>query len=106
MDAIMKIVKIFIQICSIFLLIHHSLASEGFYTVQTGTYTPASLGYAKRHFDKLSRTLEENDRHYLRIEQGERYIIVRIGKFEGFEEASKLLEKVKTLAPDAFVLKC
>lgn len=101
----MKRIKILLLLCSIFLLIHPSAAFEGFYTVQTGTYTPASLGYAKKHFDKLSRTLEEDERQYLRIEKGEKYIIVRIGKFEDFAEAGKLLEKVKALSPDAFILK-
>lgn len=103
----MKPIKIFLLLCSIFLFINASEASEDFYTIQTGTYTPSAIGigYAKRIFDRFSRVLSEDERQYLRIEKGEKYIIVRVGKFDDVSDAGKLLEKVKALIPDAFMLK-
>lgn len=94
-----------LYLCSISLLFPPSASSEGFYTIQTCTYTPASLRFAKSHFNQLSRILKEGDRNYLRIERGKKYITIRIGKFSELAEAKKLLEKVKALSPDAFILK-
>ncbi|MGE5894183.1 MAG: tetratricopeptide repeat protein [bacterium] len=95
-------------ICSLFfslLLLNASgHASEGLYTIQTGTYTPASLHYAKKQVDMLSRSLNEEERSNLRIIKGSRYYIVRLGWFESWTAARKVFEKVQPLVPDAFIL--
>ncbi|MBI4689178.1 MAG: tetratricopeptide repeat protein [Nitrospirae bacterium] len=80
-------------------------ASEGFYTIQTATYTPASFVYAKKHFNSLYEAMKDEDRNYLRIEQKNKYIVIRIGKFDDLAGAGKLLKKVKALAHDAFIVK-
>ncbi len=80
-------------------------ASETYYTIQTATYTPASLAYANRHFNSVSALLEEDERSYLRIERTEGYIVIRIGKIADHKDAVKILEKVKGIASDAFILK-
>ncbi len=76
-----------------------------FYSIQTGAYTPASIGFAKRHFSSLSVILNEDERDHLRIEQGIKYLFVKVGKFESYSEADILLEKIKQIVPDAFILK-
>lgn len=85
--------------------VHSSQVPEGFYTIQVGTYTPAALKYARKQFDFLYRELGNHERYYLRIERGSKYYIVRLGRFEGITAARKLLETIKILVPDAFILK-
>ena len=82
-----------------------SAAFEGFYTIQTATYTPTSFGYAKKHFNSLYEALKDDERNYLRIEQKDKYIVVRVGKFDAPDDAAKLLKKIKALADDAFIVK-
>jgi tetratricopeptide (TPR) repeat protein len=97
--------KILLSILTVFLLNHTSHASEVFYTIQTGTYVHDALGYAGRQFNLLSQKLNENDRAFLRIEEGNKYFVVRLGRFKDIDIAKKVLETVKTLASDAFILK-
>jgi len=79
-------------------------SGDMYYTVQTGTYTPASLSFAKRHYKTLVKTLKESELSYLRIEEGTKYFIVRIGKFGTYDQAVPLLETVRNLVPDAFIV--
>jgi len=79
-------------------------SDDTYYTVQTGTYTPASLSFAKRHYKTLVKTLKENELSYLRIEEGTKYFIVRIGKFDTYDQAVPLLETLRNLVPDAFIV--
>lgn len=97
--------KILLSILTVFLLNHTSYASEVFYTIQTGTYVHDALGYAGRQFNLLSQKLNNDDRAFLRIEEGNKYFVVRLGRFKDIDIAKKVLETVKTLASDAFVLK-
>jgi len=77
----------------------------GHYTVQTGTYGATAIRFAEAHFERLARQLKEEDRAHLRIIKGSRYYIVRVGKFVSKDEALALLERVRPLVHDAFVLK-
>lgn len=97
--------KILLSILTVFLLNHTSYASEVFYTIQTGTYVHDALGYAGRQFNLLSQKLNNDDRAFLRIEEGNKYFVVRLGRFKDIDIAKKVLETVKTLAYDAFILK-
>ncbi len=97
--------KIILPLLVIFLLSRTSNSSEGFFTIQTGTYSLYALEYAGKQFNFLSSKLNENDRIYLRIEEGEKYYIVRLGMFERFTSAVKVLDTVKSLVPDAFILR-
>ena len=49
--------------------------------------------------------MKSDDSNYLRIEVGSKYYIVRLGRFGDRLEAQKVLEKVKSFVPDAFILK-
>lgn len=75
------------------------------YSIQTCAYTPVSIEFAKRHFNSLSDILNEKERDYLRIEQGSKYLFVKVGKFDNYSEANILLKKIKQIVPDAFILK-
>lgn len=82
----------------------HAAPKEKYYTIQTGTYTPASLFHAKKHYRSLIETLKESDLSYLRIEEGTKYFIVRIGKFDTYNQATPLLKTIRELVPDSFIL--
>jgi len=97
--------KFFLPFLLFFSMTGITAASEGFYTIQTATYTPASFGYAKKHFNSLYEGLKDDEHNYLRIEQKNKYIVIRVGKFDNPDEAAKLLKKVKTFAQDAFIVK-
>jgi tetratricopeptide (TPR) repeat protein len=79
-------------------------ASEKFYTIQAGTYTHFALDYAGRLFNHLSRKLTKDEREHLRIEEGSKYYIVRLGRFQDIASAEKVLKTVKKIADDAFIL--
>ncbi|MEW6110161.1 MAG: tetratricopeptide repeat protein [Nitrospirota bacterium] len=81
-----------------------SPASGGFYTIQAGAYSLNTLHYAGDRFNALSRALNEYERDYLRIEQSDKYFIVRLGRFDEIAGAGKVLETVKTMVSDAFIL--
>lgn len=101
-----KFIKRIFSIILLFLVLAQAhQAYAYFYSIQTGAYTLASIGFAKRHFSSLSDILNEYERAYLRIEQGRKYLFVKVGKFESYSEADILLEKIKLIVPDAFILK-
>lgn len=92
----------------LFLLIlprNSSAASEVFYSIQTGTYSNKALAFAKKQFEVLSGKLSESEKEGLRIEEGSKYYIVRLGRFNNAVEAEKVLQNVKAIASDAFILK-
>lgn len=97
--------RIFFLILPVLVLVQAHQVYAYFYSIQTGAYTPASIGFAKRHFSSLSVILNEDERDHLRIEQGIKYLFVKVGKFESYSEADILLEKIKQIVPDAFILK-
>ncbi|TAL26203.1 MAG: tetratricopeptide repeat protein [Nitrospirae bacterium] len=82
-----------------------SAAFEGFYTIQAAKYTPASYSSAKKYFNTLYETLKDDEHNYLRIEQKDNNIVIRIGKFDDYAGAANLLEKIKPLARNASIVK-
>jgi tetratricopeptide (TPR) repeat protein len=105
--AVFFLISILFFLCSLIILNAPSDASEGFYSIQTGTYgyNQKALDFAKKQFEMLSGKLSENEREGLRIEEGSKYYIVRLGRFGSMVEADKALENVKAMASDAFILK-
>ncbi|OGW25512.1 MAG: hypothetical protein A2X59_04960 [Nitrospirae bacterium GWC2_42_7] len=99
------LINILLFIFSLILPGSPSDASEGFYSIQTGTYSLKALSFAEKHFEVLSEKLTEDEKNGLRIEEGSKYYIVRFGKFNNAVEAEKVLKKVKAIASDAFMLK-
>lgn len=97
--------KIFLYLFPALLLVQTHEVYAYFYSIQTGAYTPSAIGYAKRHLNELSGILHEDERDYLRIEQGSKYFFVKVGKFDSYSAAESLLGKIKLIVPDAFILK-
>lgn len=82
-----------------------ALASKSHWSVQAGTYALSAIKFAVMQFDVLAKDLKERDLDYLRIEKGNTYYIIRLGRFREKAKAVALLNKVKKLVPDAFILK-
>ena len=97
--------KTFLLLFLFFYLTGVSAAFEGFYTIQAAKYTPASYSHAKKHFNALYEALKDDGHNYLRIEQKDKNIVIRVGKFDDYAGAAKLLKKVKPLARNAFIVK-
>lgn len=68
-------------------------ASELFYTIQTGTFINAAN--ARKQFDSIIQKLNKEEISYLRIEKIGKLFPVRLGKFEGYSDAVKLLREIK-----------
>ncbi len=87
----------------LFQLTSLSDASDLFYSIQVGSFLRHEL--AQRQFDRIRETLPEDDLDHLRIEQYHTYHIVRIGRFAQKPAAEALLNKVRALAPEAYIVK-
>lgn len=79
-------------------------ASEAFLTIQAGTYSPSALHFARKHYRTLAETLGADASQHLRILQGSKYYIVRMGNFQSYAEALEVLKKVRSVSADAFIL--
>jgi len=73
------------------------------YTVQTGSFykTPS----AQKQFDSLSRKLNKKDLEYLRIEKIGIFYAVRLGRFENYPSAEKLLSTIETYFSSSIIVK-
>ncbi|GBD99083.1 sporulation related domain protein [bacterium BMS3Abin07] len=80
-------------------------ASDRFYTIQTGTYAESALKYAEKQYDRLLTELSGNELDNLRILKGRIFYVVRVGRFKKIHDTGALLGRIKTMVPDAFVLK-
>jgi hypothetical protein len=80
-------------------------ASRTVYTIQIGSLN--SLIEAEEQFDSTMRLLNENELDLLRIEKiGKDHIhTVRLGKFENYKAAKKLLQAIQPQIPDVIILK-
>lgn len=99
------LINILLFMFSLILLNNTSDASEVIYSIQTGTYSHKAFSFAEKQFEVLSGKLSENEKKDLRIEEGTKYYIVRLGSFSNITEAEKVLKNVKAIASDAFILK-
>ncbi len=101
-----KLIKgILLLILLVLFMTYARQAHASFYSIQTCAYTPASIAFAKSHFESLSDILDEKERDHLRIERGSKFLFVKVGKFDSYSEANILLEKIKETVSDAFILK-
>ncbi|MBC8412284.1 tetratricopeptide repeat protein [bacterium] len=92
-------------VLAIFLLCltsHYAQASELLYTVQTASFEDKSD--AHKAYRDIIDLLDEPDLNYLRVENIGRYYAVRLGAFERYAGAVKLLENVQGVLPSAFVM--
>jgi hypothetical protein len=87
------------------LKIDSQYASRTVYTIQIGSLN--SLKEAEEHFDSIVQALNENELDLLRIEKiGKDHIhTVRLGKFENYKSAKKLLQAIQAQIPDVIILK-
>jgi len=92
----------FILLLSFFASIN-SYASEQSYTIQIGAFIIHEN--AHKQFDSLTQKLKENELDYLRIEKSGKFHIVRLGKFEDIRAANRIILIVKSISPDAFIIK-
>lgn len=74
-----------------------------FYTIQLGSFP--GFDTAERAYNTATRVIEKDSLDYLRIEVVKGYHTVRIGRFERYNEARKLLTHVKKIFPGAIILK-
>jgi tetratricopeptide (TPR) repeat protein len=88
----------------LFLPFGEASASDSFFSVQAGTYSLSKIKFAGKQFDFLAENLKEEDRAYLRIEEGTKYYIVRTGRIKDGSEATALRERVKEFVPDAIIV--
>lgn len=79
--------------------------AEAFFTIQAGTYSHNAFESARRQALQLARKLGNGEPGTVRIEEGSRYYIVRVGRFRDMASAEEVFGTVKTLAEDAFILK-
>ena len=79
-----------------------SYASGLIYTIQTATYN--DMDYADKHFDNIVSTLQGSETPLLRIEKTGKHFSVRIGKFESYSDAVKLLKRVQPHFQDAIIM--
>ena len=80
-----------------------SFSSELFYTIQSGSFP--DIKHARRHFDSILERLHEKDLSYLRIEKVGGFYSVRIGRFEDYDTAEKLLKANESQLYKAMILK-
>jgi hypothetical protein len=73
------------------------------YTVQTGSFheTPS----AQNQFDFLLQKLNKKDLEYLRIEKIGKYYAVRIGRFQNYDSAEKLLATIEPFSSSVIIVK-
>ncbi|NOS35581.1 MAG: hypothetical protein GQ522_02975, partial [Deltaproteobacteria bacterium] len=79
-----------------------SYASDGFYTIQAGTYDYRP--YAVEQLDLIKNTLRDNHLTYVRVIQFREIFSVRVGRFPNHAAANRHLRAIRTLYPDAFIL--
>jgi cell division protein FtsN len=72
------------------------------YTIQTGSFKNRT--YAQSQFNYLVNLLDKKDLDYLRIERVNTSNVVRLGKFEDYSTAVKLIEEIKSHISNAFIL--
>jgi biofilm PGA synthesis protein PgaA len=79
-----------------------SWASELIYTIQTGSYVGEND--ARRYYESVEEKLNEHELDYLRIEEIGKFYAVRLGRFENYSQANKLLEAVKPRLSSAILM--
>ena len=79
-----------------------SYASDGFYTIQAGTYDYRP--YAIEQLTVIRENLSDNDLTYLRVIEFRELFAVRAGRFPDHAAANRHLSAIRTLYPDAFIL--
>ncbi|MEN8262956.1 MAG: tetratricopeptide repeat protein [Nitrospirota bacterium] len=80
-----------------------SFSSELFYTIQSGSFS--DIKDAHRHFDSIMERLHAKDLSHLRIEKVGEFYSVRIGMFEDYDTAEKLLKTNESQLYEAMILK-
>ncbi len=80
-----------------------SFSSELFYTIQSGSFS--DINDARRHFNAIQEGLYEKDLPHLRIEKVGVFYSVRIGMFEDYDTAEKLLKTNESQLNEAMILK-
>lgn len=80
-------------------------ATDPFYTIQAGTFSLTAAEHARKHARLMSEKLGEEDGSDVRVEEGSKYYIVRVGRFSDIVSAQKVFSRVKALVDDAFILK-
>jgi len=78
-------------------------ASRLVYTIQLGSRL--KIADAQKQFNYLLRSLNENNRDFLRIEKVGKYYTVRLGRFENYETAKKFLQEMPLHLSEAIILK-
>lgn len=100
-----RLLIIFLSIFTTIMFEHSSYADETFFTIQAGTYSFNSLDRAGKMFNMLSKKLNKDEIALLRIEEGPKHFVVRLGGFRDKAAADKALKKVKVFSPNASILK-
>jgi hypothetical protein len=77
-------------------------AYRTFYTIQAGSFK--SRMNAHHQFNTLIKLLDKKEFTHLRIENIDNLNVVRLGKFEGYSHALKLIKDIKPHISNAFVL--
>ena len=72
------------------------------YTIQTGSFNNRT--YAQGQFNSLMKLLDKKELDYLRIEHINTFNVVRLGKFEEYSTAVKLIKEIKPHISNAFIL--
>ena len=72
------------------------------YTIQTGSFKNRT--YAQGQFNSLMKLLDKKELDYLRIERLNAFNVVRLGKFEDYSTAVKLIKEIKPHISNAFIL--
>ena len=102
--TIKRALIIFVFIAAFFADTGRPWAAEQYYTIQTGTYTPIAIFFASRQFDMLTQKLKESELDGLRICKTTKFLLVRIGRFKSIDDAKKILQVVRPLVADAYIL--
>ena len=80
----------------------YKVAPQLVYSIQTGSFN--NLTYAQGQFNSLMKLLDKKELDSLRIEHINTFNVVRLGKFEEFSTAVKLIKEIKPHIPDVFIL--
>ena len=78
-------------------------ASRLVYTIQIGS--SVKIQDVQKQFNYLLRSLNENNRDFLRIEKVGKYYTVRLGRFENYETAQTFLQEMPLQLSEAIILK-
>jgi hypothetical protein len=73
-----------------------------FYTIQAGSFK--NMMNAQRQFNTLIPLSYKKEFNHLRIENIDELNVVRLGKFEGYSHALKLIKDIKQRISNAFIL--